>query len=102
MSAIADINSVSSEIVGTFGEEATYTDKQGVSTFLNVVRFDPYQRQDMVGDSLASTDPSVWVLLEDLPNPDRGDLIEVGSKTYIVRDIELHELRGYARLHVQE
>lgn len=102
MSALSSINAVVGRVFDLYGEDATYSHKGGGDVFLKFVRFDPYQRQDIVGDSLASTDPSVWVLLEDIPNPEVNDTILVGSDEYKVRDIELHKLRGYARLHVRE
>jgi len=68
---------------------------------ITVIRFDPFNRQEMEGIGIATTDPSLFVQLSELSNPQSGDSINTAdNETFKVRDVEMKSRRGYARLHL--
>ena len=101
MPALDGINSVVGEVFSEYGEPAAYQRNNGETVRVSVIRFDPFQRQDLAGEGIATTDPSVWVMLSEIPQPLRGDRITPdGEDMAVIRDVEMHARRGYARLHL--
>jgi len=101
VSALDSANAVVGLVFDQYGEEARYINKVGEVRQITVIRFDPFNRQDMEGIGVATTDPSLFVQLSELSNPQSGDTITTDdNETFRVRDVEMKNRRGYARLHL--
>ena len=101
VSALDAVNSVVGDVFRQFCEDARYTTQSGEVRQITVIRFDPYIRQDIEGIGVATTDPSVWVLLSEVPNPLRDEQVTTeDNETFRIRDVEMKSRRGYARLHL--
>lgn len=100
MSALDSANAVVGLVFDQYGEDA-YITKSGTVRQITVIRFDPFNRQEMEGIGIATTDPSLFVQLSELSNPQSGDSITTAdNETFRVRDVEMKSRRGYARLHL--
>jgi hypothetical protein len=101
VSALDSANAVVGLVFDQYGEDARYTNKSGEVRQITVIRFDPFNRQEMEGIGIATTDPSIFVQLSELSNPQSGGSITTDdNETFRVRDVEMKSRRGYARLHL--
>lgn len=98
MSALSAINSVYQPVFQEYGEDATYTTRDGVSRSITAILLDPSLTQDIAGQSIEGTNPAAMVKSEDIAEPSRGDLIQFERGQYEVRSIERHSIRGYWKL----
>lgn len=101
---IDEINAVHSEVISEFREhdQAHFQHMDGRESFVSVVRFDPFLRDDMAGMASINEDQSIWVSVAELPSPMVGDGVSLSGEQFEVRRIEPHKLRGYNKLFISE
>jgi len=101
VSALQAVNDIARQTFREFGEDARYINQRGEVRQITVIRFDPYVRQDIEGQGVSTTDPSVWVLTSQVSDPQvRDQIVTDDNETFLIRDVEPHKRRGYARLHL--